>query len=269
MLGSLAAIAFILLAGASRPAEAQPAIGARAGLISAAEGEVFLEGKPVDTSRVPLPRVREEQTLRTGAGRAEVQLNPCAVVHVDENSAIRLTGERLTDTRVELITGSAIVRADMRMKDTRVTVLMSGATAGLERAGNFRFETAQPRVRVIEGTASLDWLGRRWKLASGREVTMGLGATPVKFDARAKDAFDRWSEWRVDALVEASGALHRAERKRSEEEAATRRLGSIESARRDPRSGSYDPNFPQRPNSLAGTAPTPSGVLRWCEASGR
>ena len=50
-------------------------------------------------------------------------LNPpqhAAVFCVDENSAIRLLSDKLSDTRVELLRGSAILEADDTEEDTAV-----------------------------------------------------------------------------------------------------------------------------------------------------
>ncbi len=48
--------------------------------------------------------------LRTGQGRAEVLLTPGVFLRVGENSAIRMLDNRLLSTRVEIVSGNAIVR---------------------------------------------------------------------------------------------------------------------------------------------------------------
>ncbi|SPE41479.1 exported hypothetical protein [Candidatus Sulfopaludibacter sp. SbA3] len=108
------------------PGTAQQLIAARAGLISYSEGEVYLNGKAVEPQPAQWPQMQENEFMRSGTGRAEVLLNPCVVLHLDENSSLRMIANRLSGTRVELLAGSALVQDDSNIKDISVTVLVRG-----------------------------------------------------------------------------------------------------------------------------------------------
>jgi hypothetical protein len=184
------------------PASAQRALSAKGASISYAEGRVSVEGNPVAVTPTRWPQIPDGQSIRTGRGsRAEVLLNACTVLHLDENSVLRMLGNRLDDTRVELVSGSAFVEADVILKDTRVTVTTGGVAAPVSRAGLYRFDAAPPTVKVFAGkiTAGGTTVGAK------RVQRLGGGASE-KFKAdRRSDAFGRWSERRIGVLAALSG----------------------------------------------------------------
>src|SRR5687767_14648092 len=88
---------------------AQNVISARSGMIHYTEGTVTLAGKPVTTTIAEFPEIKVGEELRTELGRAEVLLSPGVFLRVAENSAVRMVNNRLEDTKVELIAGSALL----------------------------------------------------------------------------------------------------------------------------------------------------------------
>ena len=50
--------------------------------------------------------------LSTGQGRAEILLTPGVFLRVGENTSIKMLDNRLLSTRVEFLSGSAIVESD-------------------------------------------------------------------------------------------------------------------------------------------------------------
>src|SRR5579862_5446531 len=90
---------------------AQPIISAKAGTIALVEGKVYLADQPVEPSLTKFPDIKENNIVRTEEGRAEVLLTPGVVMHLGENSSFRLITNRLIDTRLELLTGSAVIDA--------------------------------------------------------------------------------------------------------------------------------------------------------------
>src|SRR6202044_3552791 len=111
------------LAASALPAAAQSVISAKSGLLSYVEGQVKLNDQPVEFSTTRFADVKENSIVTTLDGRAEVLLTPGVTLRMGENSSLRMITNRLVDTRVELLTGSAVVEADMISKDTSVTVV--------------------------------------------------------------------------------------------------------------------------------------------------
>src|SRR5579859_7229058 len=84
-------------------------ISAKSGLINYIEGLVLLSGEPV--VRKPGVRVtmKEGAELRTEDGRAEVLLNPGVFLRIGEKSTVRMVSGDLADTRIEFVSGAAII----------------------------------------------------------------------------------------------------------------------------------------------------------------
>src|SRR5579859_7170102 len=91
------------------PADGQSVISARSGVVHFFEGAVYLGDKLLEPQLGKFPCMAEGSELRTAQGRAEVLLTPGVFLRVGESTAIRLVANDLSDTRVELISGAAIV----------------------------------------------------------------------------------------------------------------------------------------------------------------
>jgi hypothetical protein len=107
------ALGVLALAAGSIAALAQSAvISARSGLIHYVEGQVYVGDQLVETKFGVFPEVKENQQLKTEEGRAEVLLTPGVFLRLGENSSFRMITNRLIDTRLEFLSGRAIVEAE-------------------------------------------------------------------------------------------------------------------------------------------------------------
>ncbi|MEX2263584.1 MAG: hypothetical protein WD696_16625 [Bryobacteraceae bacterium] len=117
--------------------------------------------------------MKENSIVRSEAGRAEILLAPGVILHLGENGSFRMVANRASDTRIEILTGSAIVRTDDNAKDTnpfkrvlagRVTAVCENAVT-LSNFGVYRFDAQRIvlpnredytycRFRVYKGTAT-------------------------------------------------------------------------------------------------------------------
>jgi len=205
----MAGFLVVILALSAIPALAQPVISAKSGLISYVEGKVYLGDQVVEPSPTHFPDVKESALVRTAEGRAEVLLTPGVVLRLGENSSFKMITNRLIDTRLELLTGSAVVEADEIAKDTNVTLVCQDGTVSLSKKGLYRFDTAPARLKVFDGLASVQVAGQNVEVASGK--MLGLGATIAsveKFDKEDTDSLDNWSRRRGElvALANVSAA---------------------------------------------------------------
>ena len=145
--------------------------------------------------------------VRTADGRAEVLLTPGVVLRLGENSSLRMISNRLVDTRVELLSGSAVVEADAIAKDTQVTVVCKDGTVTLPKAGLFRFDTEPAQVKVFKGEADVEVAGDTKTISSGHLLPLGGETAMVqKFDADDTDSLDRWSHRRASYLAMANAS---------------------------------------------------------------
>jgi hypothetical protein len=201
----LAAISLALLAALVIPASAQPVISAKSGLLSYGEGQVLLNDQPVEFSTTRFADVKENSIVKTGDGRAEVLLTPGVTLRMGENSSLRMVSNRLVDTRVELMTGSAVVEADMIAKDTNVTVVVGQGSVELPKAGLYRFNAEPAQVKVFKGDADVEVAGQTKAVSGGHMLSLATETASIeKFDTEDTDDLDRWSHRRGSYLAAAN-----------------------------------------------------------------
>jgi hypothetical protein len=195
----------VVLALSAIPALAQPVISAKSGVISYVEGKAYLGDQVVEPSLTRFPDVKENAMVRTAEGRAEVLLTPGVVLRLGENSSFKMLTNRLIDTRLELLTGSAVVEADDIAKDTSVILVCKDGTVTLGKKGLYRFDTAPARVKVFDGVASVQMAGQNVLVAAGKMLSLGGAIASVeKFDKEDTDSLDNWSKRRGELVAMAN-----------------------------------------------------------------
>lgn len=190
-------------------ASAQPVISAKAGTIAKAEGMVYLGDQVVEESLTRFPDIKENGVVRTEVGRAEVLLTPGIVLHLGENSSFRLITNRLIDTRLELLTGSAVVDVEEIAKDTSVTLVCKDGTIAMSKAGHYRFDAEPARIKVFAGIADVQLGGQHMEVTAGKMLGLtGDTASIDKFDRNDTDSLDNWARRRgeIMALANVSAA---------------------------------------------------------------
>lgn len=195
-----AAAALALASGAL----AQNAISAKAGMINVADGDVFLldakggEPRRVEPKITEFIEIKENQTLKTGEGRVEVLLLPGTFLRMAEDSSFRLTSNKLSDARLEMLTGSGLLEVSESMEDGKVTIMTRDAAISVAKAGLYRIDANPGRVRVYMGEALVSYgNGQSTVLRSGRELVAGAsGWAPGRFDPKETDALFRWAKRR-------------------------------------------------------------------------
>lgn len=180
-----------LLAGLVR-LPAQSVIGARAGVVQFAQGEVFAGGDLVKTAPGKFLLLTDGETLQTRKGRAEVLLGAAVFLRLGEDSALRMTNTRLDQTEVSIESGSALVEVVKVARGEHLLVRVPGLAAEMRTMGVYRFEGAGEirvsggQTQVASGTAVVS-LGR------GKRVRSSEGLKVSEFDHKKTDALQLWS----------------------------------------------------------------------------
>ena len=187
-----------VLTGCSFVASAQMAISARSGMIHYVEGRVFLNDQPIDTKFGQFPEIKEKAAMRTEDGRAEVLLTPGVFLRVGENSAIRMINNRLIDTRVEFVSGSAIVEADDILKDNSVAIVYKDYIVNLRKRGLYRFDSDPAQLRVYDGDAEVQMGEKSVELKDGKMLSFAGDMAVAKFDSKEGDSLYRWTRRRAE-----------------------------------------------------------------------
>jgi hypothetical protein len=204
------ALCVLAFAAGSGAALAQSVISARSGMIHYVEGQVYLGDQLVESKFGSFPAVKENGELRTGEGRAEVLLTPGIFLRLGENSSFRMITNRLIDTRLELLSGSAIVEADDIPKDNSVTVVYKDAAVHFAKKGLYRFDSSAGELRVFDGEAGVTAGDKTVEVKEGHLIALDTLAMS-KFDKTTTDALNRWSARRAEyvsmANVSAANSL--------------------------------------------------------------
>jgi hypothetical protein len=204
----IAILSIVLLAITAAPGKAQYVVSAKSGMVNLTEGQVELNGQPVESSLTHYPDIKEGNVLRTEDGRAEVLLTPGVTLRLGDHASFKMLTNRLIDTRLELLEGSAIVEAGQISKDTSVTVVVNNAAVSLPKAGIYRFSFEPAQVRVFSGEAAVQIGPDTTLVAAGRMCALGATAAVEKFNANETDALDHWSHRRAElmSMANVSGA---------------------------------------------------------------
>jgi hypothetical protein len=198
--------ASVLAALAGLPAYAQSVISAHSGLINYVEGRALLDGKPVEVKISAFPEIKEGQEFRTEDGRAEVLLNPGVFLRAGENSGIRMLSNKLSDSRLEFLSGSAVIESssDMAQKDNSVSIVYKGATVHLLKKGIYRFDSEPAQLRVYSGEAEVETGANVLLVKAGKMVSFDGAVAVEKFNAKEGDALNRWSQRRAEGIAMAN-----------------------------------------------------------------
>ncbi len=200
----------VLLGLSSFAALAQSVISAKSGLIHYVEGRVLLAGEPVESHMGSFPDIKENAQLRTEEGRAEVLLTPGVVLRMGESSTIRMITNRLIDTRVELLSGSALVEAADLPKDNGVTIVYNDYAVRIMKKGIYRFDSEPAQVRVYDGEAQVQADGKIVTVNDGRMMAFSGEMAVAKFDTKDGDSLYRWAKRRAEYFAVANVSAARS-----------------------------------------------------------
>lgn len=198
------AVLVAILALIALPAPAQPVISAKSGVVSDVLGKVYLGDQQIEPSLTKFPDVQEKAILKTAEGRAEVLLPPGVFLRLGENTSFRMISNRLIDTRIELLSGSAIVEAVELTKDTNVAVVAGDATITLDKAGLYRFDMQPARIKVFKGSASVAMAGQNVTVSGGKMLALSGSASQEKFNTEETDSLDNWNQRRSQYVAMAN-----------------------------------------------------------------
>jgi hypothetical protein len=196
------AISAVVLALGSNAMFAQAVIGAKSGVVNYTEGSVYLGDKLLEIQPAQFPDIKENTVLRTEEGRAEILLPPGVVMRIGENTSFRMISTRLIDTRLELLSGSAVIEADEIGKETHVTVVAKNATISLEKVGLYRFDIQPARLKVFKGSADVQTGSDTVQVPAGKMLELGSAlASAEKFSVEETDSLDHWSRRRGEMMA--------------------------------------------------------------------
>lgn len=178
------------------------------GIVNYVEGQVEVNGASVTPHSAGSADVGHNQVLQTENGKAEVLLTPGVFLRVGDNSAIRMLDPSLTNTRVQVLNGNALVEVTELFHQNHLQVVDDDSATTLLKKGVYEFNATNPQLTVFDGKAEVQTEGSHLKAGKGKEVLLAEGPLQEKkFDhkeAEQSDGLFQWSSLRSEYLAEAS-----------------------------------------------------------------
>jgi hypothetical protein len=196
----------VSLASGIAMAQSQQPASARPGAVNYTEGRVTIDGQPIATQSQNASMVEPGQVLRTEQGKAEMLLTPGVFLRIGDHAAVRMVSPSITDTRVELMQGEAMVEADQVLLGNHLVVSDSGVDTAIVKNGLYRFTTNPAQLSVYDGKAQAFIDERSVEVGKGKELALAPGGTvkPQSFDRKLSDELYQWSSVRSQYVAEAN-----------------------------------------------------------------
>jgi hypothetical protein len=183
---------------------AQYMISAHAGVVQYVEGRAYLNDQVVEPKFGQFPDIKENQEFRTEEGRAEILLTPGVFMRLGENSAVRMLSTHLTDAKVEVLSGSAMIECSEVPKDSSIQAVYKGNAIRFEKQGLYRIDTEPARFKVYEGEAVVTDASGQLTLKGGKATNLSGVLLAESFDRKDQDSLYSWSDRRAAYVAQAN-----------------------------------------------------------------
>ncbi len=189
---------FVVLLAAAAAGEmgAQSVVSVRSGLLNYSEGAVFINNQPVSQRAGNYPTLQDGSDLLTQNGRAELLLTPSAYLRIGQNSAVRMVSNKLTDTRVQILYGSAMLDSTEALENCSLTLIFKDRQIRIVKPGKYRIDSDPPQLRVLQGTAEIDGAGAPVTLVADQMSPLDGSSIVQRFTEGSDDLLDIWSDER-------------------------------------------------------------------------
>lgn len=197
---------WLLILTACSQLSAQAVISTHSGLVNYHEGSVFVDDQPLDQKFGTFSSLKDGSTLRTEKGRVEILLTPGVFLRLDENSAVRMVSNALTDTRVEFLRGAAIVdsndTAAGNSAANSLVVVYKSYELRFPKPGVYRLDSDTEVFETYTGEAEISTAGQSAKsIDESHQFFFGIGTETNKYGDGAIDNFSEWARNRAETIA--------------------------------------------------------------------
>jgi hypothetical protein len=203
---------------------AQSVISTHSGLVHFSEGAISIEDRALSPINGRFPEIPEGSQLRTNDGRAEILLAPEIFLWLDRNSAICMQRNSLTDTRIELLAGSAIVQSTEPPSENGVTLIFTGAKLGISAHSLYRIDVTLSQLTVLSGHANVTTGGE--SVVVNEANRLAVPSRIITSIPKAEpDSLDQWAQERRKVITSDNLNRVRMENRSNASKNATHRRG--------------------------------------------
>jgi hypothetical protein len=189
-----------VLACLSPAASAQTIVAAHSGVINFFEGSVSIDGQTLEQKFGRFNEVKPGSELRTVLGRAEIMLTPGVMLRVDENSAIRMVSNTLSDTRLEFIGGAAILDSRNAAPGAPVYINYKDFQMRFARAGRYRMDSEPAGLQVDQGEADVLLRDKALLVKAGQALPFSSPLTAQVASIRDHTGLEQWDSNRSASI---------------------------------------------------------------------
>jgi hypothetical protein len=184
---------------------------ARPGTINYIEGQASIDGRQIEQKQIGHLTLDTDQTIQTEQNsKAEILLTPGVFMRLGGDSELKMVTPSLTNTKVEITRGEALLSVAQLFKDNNLVVMNNGASALILKNGLYHFNAGTSQVSVYDGKLKVVVDDRHVDLKKGRQVTLTTAKLKAeKFDTKQHDDLYAWSNLRSEYAAEASYATAR------------------------------------------------------------
>jgi len=179
---------------------------AQPGAINYTEGMVYVNGESVRGS--VNAQVQAGQVLETRDGKAEMLLTPGVFFRLNNNSEAKLLSSSITDLRVQLLKGQAMIEAAQIAPENNFQMMVAGFSTVIAKPGLYEFNADQPMVSVYDGQVNVRDGDRYITVKKGHQLSLVETAKmkTTGFDTKNTDALYSWSKLRSQYMANANMA---------------------------------------------------------------
>ena len=191
------------LAAETNPKSAVP------GTLNYVEGQASIGNQNLDSKSIGSAELQADQSLTTEKGKAEILLTPGVFLRVGNDSSVNMISSSLTDTKVGVDRGHAIVEVDEIHPQNDIQITAAGSTTKLLKTGLYDFDLRQAQMRVFDGEASVLEGDQHTTVKGGHEVSLQNTSGKLKAQKFDKKQYQegelyRWSSLRSAYVAEAN-----------------------------------------------------------------
>lgn len=186
---------------------AQSVVSAHSGTLHYFDGSVTIDGQSVQSKVGKFSEIKENSILRTGQGRAEILLTPGVFLRVGENTEIKMLDNRLLSTRVEILSGTAVVESDdpeVSVKNPAVTVIYKDYEIQPVKYAILEIASDPGQLKVYKGQAAVSAGASHITVREGKLMPFSAALLTEKFDEKQADDLYLWARDRSAYLSAAN-----------------------------------------------------------------
>ena len=163
----------------------------------ATEGYMLVNGPEDWRGSGRLPTRGQQDTLKTGWGRAEVHLGTGSGLWVGPNSLVWMNLLNSREIKFQLFRGTVVLEIAKLADHQKVTLSYRGSKVSVLEAGLYRVDVEGAGLSVFKGKALVSAAGRRIEVNAGEMTLVDRALVKNAFGSDAEGTLTRWRQWRA------------------------------------------------------------------------